>query len=104
MSIVEKIKSILQIKPKFPASTLFYEMNKCHITGNHKTAIIVFKKSNWPQKRYSKISRSYSSDSNQFGWSYEAIGRCRFGNCLDGSDKMVRLDKYNWEIEYWYWQ
>ena len=87
---------------RFPASTLFDEMNKCHKTGNHKVAVIVFSQSNW-EKEYSEVSRSYSSHSDQWGWDYEKLGRCRIGDCLDGSDNDVRLDWYDWEIESWYW-
>lgn len=88
---------------KFPASTLFDEMNKCNVTGEHKTAIIVFKQSNFT-KEYSLESRSYSSHSDQWGWDYTKMGRRRSGNCLDGSESGVRLDWYNWEVEYWYWK
>lgn len=86
-----------------PASTLFDEMNKCNQTGNHRTAVIVFKQSNFKQE-YSEESRSYESYSDQWGWDYDKLGRCRIGHCLDGKDKNVRLDYYNWDIEYWYWK
>lgn len=89
---------------KRPASTLFDEMNNCHVTGNHRTAIIVFAQSNWPTKEYSELSRSYASPSNQWGWDYSKLGNCRLADCLDGTDNDVRLDLYNWKIEYWYWK
>lgn len=85
-----------------PASTLFDEMNNCHVTGNHRRAVIVFSQSNWDQP-YSEESRSYITHSNQWGWDYNKMGRCRLGDCLDGSERGVRLDWYDWEIEYWYW-
>lgn len=88
---------------KQPASTLFDEMNKCNQTGNHRTAVIVFKQSNW-KKEYSEESRSYRSHSDQWGWDYDKLGRRRTGHCLDGKDNDVRLDYYNWDIEYWYWE
>ena len=90
-------------KKKQSASTLFDEMNKCHVTGEHKTAIIVFAQENWPGKEYSERSRSYCSYSNQRGWDYSKTGRCRLGDCLDGTDPGVRLDWYDWKIEFWYW-
>lgn len=89
-------------KEVFDASTLFNEMNKCNETGNHKTAVIVFSQSNW-SKKYPEISRSYKSHSNQWGWDYTKSGKCRLGSCLDGTDNDVRLDWYNWTIDYWYW-
>ena len=88
---------------KQSASTLFDEMNKCHETGSHRTAVIVFKQSNFNQE-YSEESRSYESYSDQWGWDFTKMGRCRVGNCLDGTDQGVRLDYYDWEIEYWYWR
>lgn len=88
---------------RFKASTLFDEMNKCHETGKHKTAIIVFAQSNFTQP-YSEESRSYSSYSDQWGWDYTKMGHCRLGSCLDGSESGVRLDWHNWEVEYWYWK
>ena len=48
------------MKERFNPETLFDEMNKCHETGNHKTAVIVFKQSNFTQE-YSELSRSYRS-------------------------------------------
>lgn len=90
-------------REKQPASTLFDAMNECHVTGEHKTAIIVFSQENWKQE-YSELSRSYESHSNQHGWDYSKLGNCRIGNCLDGTDYGVRLDYYNWKIEFWYWK
>lgn len=91
------------MKEKFSPETLFDEMNKCHETGNHRTAVIVFKQSNF-NKEYSEESRSYRSHSDQWGWDYTKLGNRRSGDCLDGTDKGVRLDYYNWEVEYWYWE
>lgn len=89
---------------KQPASTLFDAMDNCNIMGEHKTAIIVFSQENWPNRDYSEQSRSYRTYSNQRGWDYSRAGSCRFGDCLDGTDHDVRLDWYNWKIEYWYWE
>lgn len=88
---------------KNPASTLFDEMNKCHKTGNHRTAVIVFSSSNWSGQNYSEKSRSYASHSDQWGWDYSKLGRCRLGSCLDGTDKNIRLDYYDWKVDFWYW-
>jgi hypothetical protein len=86
-----------------PASTLFDAMNECHVTGNHRTAIIVFSQSNFTDL-YCERSRSYASGSNQPGWNYEREGKCRIGRCLDGTEDGVRLDWYDWKIDYWYWE
>lgn len=88
---------------KFPPYTLFEEMSKCHKTGNHRTAIIVFDQSNFTQP-YSEESRSYASYSDQWGWNPRAMGRCKLGSCLDGTDPDVRLDWYEWTVEFWYWK
>ena len=91
-------------RKKQPASTLFDAMNNCNVTGEHKTAIIVFSQENWPDKNYSEQSRSYRTHSNQWGWDYSKMGHSRLGDCLDGTEQGVRLDWYNWKIEYWYWE
>lgn len=94
---MEKIK-------KLSPDTLFDEMDKCNKTGNHRTAVIVFSSKNFPNKNYTEKERSYESYSDQWGWDYSKSGRCRIANCLDGIDNGVRLDYYNWEVEYWYWK
>ena len=88
---------------KMSPDSLFEEMNRCHETGKHRTAIIVFAQSNFTTE-YSEISRSYESHSDQNGWNYNRMGNCRLGDCLDGTDQGVRLDWYNWKVEYWYWK
>lgn len=87
---------------KQPASTLFDEMNKCNETGNHRYAVIVFTEDSF-DKPYTVEERSYKSYSGQWGWDYKKSGRCRSGDCLDGKDDGVRLDWYDWTVEYWYW-
>lgn len=88
---------------KFSPDCLFEAMNRCHETGKHRTAIIVFAQSNFTTE-YSELSRSYESPSDQNGWNYKRMGNCRLGDCLDGTEQGVRLDWYDWEIEYWYWK
>lgn len=78
-------------------------MNECHVTGKHRTAVIVFKQSNFTDE-YSEESRSYRSYSDQWGWDYDKMGKCRLGDCLDGTENGVRLDWYNWDIDFWYWE
>lgn len=86
-----------------PANTLFDEMNNCNVTGNHHTAIIVYSQENF-RTPYTQVERSYASHSNQWGWNYDLMGRCRLGSCLDGVDLNVRLDHYSWKVEGWYWE
>lgn len=88
---------------KRSAETIWDAMNECHKTGKHRTAIIVYKASNW-DKEYPEVSRSYRSRSNQWGWDYSKMGNCRIGDCLDGTDKGLRLDYFDWDIEFWYWE
>lgn len=85
------------------AETIWDAMNECHKTGKHRYAVIVFKQSNF-EDEYSELERSYRSYSDQWGWSYETLGNCRIGDCLDGTDNGVRLDWQLWEVEYWYWE
>lgn len=88
---------------KRDAREIWDAMNECHITGKHRMAVIVFKQSNFKDE-YSVESRSYRSYSDQWGWDYDKMGNCRLGDCLDGTETGVRLDWYNWDIEYWYWE
>lgn len=87
---------------KQSASTLFDAMNECNVTGKHRTAVIVFSQDNFTQS-YTEKERSYKSYSDQWGWNYSKLGNCRLGDCLDGKDNDIRLDAYNWKVEYWYW-
>lgn len=86
-----------------PAHTLEPAMNECNVTRNHRTAIIVYDQSNFVYP-YPQESRSYASHSDQWGWNNALAGRCRIGDCLDGTDQGVRLDHYNWVVEGWYWE
>lgn len=88
---------------KRSAETLRDAMNECHETGKHRNAIIVFKQSSFKEE-YSELSRSYRSYSDQWGWDYSKSGRSRLGDCLDGSENGIRLDWYDWDVDYWYWE
>lgn len=91
------------MKERFRPETLFDAMDECNKTGKHRTAIIVYSADNWPEENYTETERSYASHSDQWGWNYDRMGRCRIGNCLDGKDLGIRLDAYDWKIESWYW-
>ena len=88
---------------KRDAREIWDAMKECHKTGMHRMAVIVFSQDNW-QKEFTEQERSYRSYSDQWGWDYSKMGNCRLGDCLDGTDDGVRLDWYNWDIEYWYWE
>ena len=65
------------------------------------TLYIVYKQSNWDDE-YSETSRTYVVRSDNKYFLPNMISNSLIGNCLDGTDDGVRLDWYNWEIEYVY--
>ena len=65
------------------------------------SGVIVYKASNWP-KAYSERSRSYEVTNNSPAFQDGKISNRLSGYCLDGTDQGVRLDWYNWDIEYCY--
>ena len=66
------------------------------------TGVIVYKASNWPDKNYSEKERSYRVSSCNRCFQADKISNSMFGDCLDGKDIGVRLDWYNWDIDYCY--
>lgn len=69
-----------------------------------KEAVIVFKPESF-DKKYSEKARSYQVNSNAKYFDGNMNGSSLFGNCLDGTDDGVRLDKYmydGWEVDYCY--
>ena len=63
--------------------------------------VIVFKASNF-DKEYSELSRSYRVSNANRHFQDGKIANSLFGSCLDGTDDGVRLDWYNWDVEYCY--
>lgn len=67
-------------------------------------AVVVFKQGPWFKQEFSEKSRSYifSSDNKYFidGMGGNSI----YADCLDGSERGVRLDWYmnDWEVDYCY--
>lgn len=84
----------------------FYQFNQEHgdaitqFSENSITGVIVFKASNWA-KDYSLESRSYRVSSANKGF-ISCAGSSIYGSNLDGTDKLVRLDWYNWDVDYCY--
>ena len=64
-------------------------------------AVIVYKQSSF-NKPYTEQERSYEIYNGQWGLDSSKMGRCIIGNCLDGKDFNIRLDRYCWEIDYCY--
>ena len=89
----------------------FWELSKNFEEYNHEhdngcdgtsiTGVIVYKQSNW-SKPYSEESRSYRVSSNNRAFQDGMIANSIFGHCLDGTDQGVRLDWYDWDIDYCY--
>ena len=65
------------------------------------TGVIVYKESNW-DKPYTETERSYEVYNNSRAFQPNKIANSLFGYCLDGKDLGVRLDWYNWEVDYCY--
>lgn len=74
-----------------------------------KEAVIVFTKGSF-NREFTEESRSYRVKSDAKYFDANMIGNSLFGDCLDGKDDAVRLDRYmyhqkegeNWEVEYCY--
>ena len=64
-------------------------------------AVIVYKESNFTE-HYTETERSYIVWNNNRMFQPDKIANSLFGDCLDGKDFGVRLDWYNWDIEYCY--
>ena len=82
----------------------FIAYNRAHPDDVDKpkvSAVIVYSESNW-DKPYSLESRSYQIFNNCPAFVDNKISNRVSGYCLDGSDQGVRLDWYNWKIDYCY--
>lgn len=66
-----------------------------------KKAVIVYSQDNF-EEPYTKQELSYEICNGQWGLDSSKMGRCIIGNCLDGLDNGVRLDNYDWKIDYCY--
>lgn len=84
----------------------FYKFNQEHenatqFSETSITGVIVFKASNWKEP-YSLESRSYRVSSANKRFLYRCSGNSIYASNLDGTDQCVRLDWYNWEVDYCY--
>lgn len=64
--------------------------------------VIVYKASNWPDHNFTEKERSYRVSSCNRCFQDGKIANSMFGDCLDDTDLGVRLDWYNWEVDYCY--
>lgn len=69
--------------------------------GAYLKAAIVFKESNWDHPYTEKERTYYVSNGSKF-FIPGMLGNSLFGDCADGRDIGVRLDWYNWDIDYCY--
>lgn len=107
-------KTIKQIPATLPEIIeRFREYNRQHdVTygGRHPdgvepiTAVIVYKQSSFT-KPYTEIQRSYRVNNFSGKRFFDGIyGESIFGECLDGSEDMIRVDLYPWDIERCYFE
>ena len=87
----------------------FYKHNEGRVASQFADderliGVVVFKAENWPDKDYSEESRSYAFSSDNKYFVPGMGGNSIFADCLDGSDRGVRLDWYlgEWKIDYCY--
>lgn len=75
-----------------------------------KKAVVVFTENSF-NREYSETERSYSISRDSKYFNPMMIGNSLFGNCLDGKDNGVRLDRYmsllpnegkRWHVDYCY--
>lgn len=88
----------------------FETLNDLSKIENWKKAVVVFTKDSWGRE-YSLESRSYEISHDNRYFQPMANANSLFGNCLDGKDNDVRLDRYmsllpeegiRWKVEYCY--
>lgn len=79
-------------------------------TSSWKEAIVVFKQESF-NREFSETERSYKVYSEAKYFNGNMIGNSLFGDCLDGKDDGVRLDRYmsllpeeglRWVVDYCY--
>ena len=69
--------------------------------SNDVTGVIVYTEDSFSQI-YSLEARSYRVHSSAKYFNTEMCGSSLYGTSLDGSDKDVRLDWYDWKVDYCY--
>ena len=79
--------------------------------GTHLLGAIVFRSDNWPNQDYTLEARTYNVSSNNKAFQPNMGGYSIYGSAADGSDPMVRLERYmfdehggekGWKVDYCY--
>lgn len=84
--------------------TLMCQWNRQHNDERAtKFGVMVFSQSNF-KNTYSETSRSYRVDNANPVFRRGTRSDELIGDCLDGTDSNVRLDFYNWDVEYCYFE
>ena len=68
-----------------------------------KFGVIVYKQDNF-KTEYSEESRSYRVNNANRKFQKNKNANSLFGDCLDGTDDAVRLDWYDWTVEFCYFE
>ena len=64
--------------------------------------VIVYKQDKTWNREYSELERSYEVSNANRQFQPGKISNSLRGYCLDGKDLGVRLDLYDWEVDYCY--
>lgn len=94
MSYSEMVKAIHEHNKNNNITSQFGDKNPLEF-------VIVFKASNWTEN-YTEKQRSYVVRSDNKAWVPDMCSNSIFADCLDGKDNGVRLDWYNWVVDYCY--
>lgn len=73
-----------------------FDDNKPMLSG-----IVVYSQDNFTTP-YTEEQRSYRVWNNNRMFQSGKIANSLFGDCIDGTDQGVRLDAYNWKVDYCY--
>ena len=92
-----------------PFDLTLEELRRLGFEKKFKEAVIVFKQSSFRDSPiYTLDERSYRVKSADIFFNPNAIGTTLVGDCLDGKDLGVRLDRYlydvipHWKVDYCY--
>ena len=77
------------------------DYNRRFPNTNGLSAIIVYKQDNFTVP-YTEEQRSYRVWNSNKAFKSGMLSNSLYGDCIDGSDPGVRLDAYNWSVEYCY--
>lgn len=74
-------------------------MREARGNGRRMVGVIVYSADNW-DREYSLESRSYVVENGSHAFEDGKISNAMYGSALDGTDSNVRLDRYNWHVDY----